>query len=202
MTAPVLTGIRVRLEPLELRHIAGLAAASAENPDVYRWTMVPQGDDEARRYVERALELAKAGRVFPFATVRANDGVAIGSTRFFDCDRWAWPEGKARGAFDTCEIGFTWLAASAQGTGANTEAKLLMLTHAFETWGVQSVCFHTDARNERSRAALAGIGATFEGVLRSHRLASDFIPRDSARYAIVAADWPNVKEALTVKLRA
>ena len=193
-----LTGAAVRLEPLDLRHAPGLAAASAEKPEAYRWTTVPQGEDEARRYIERALELASTGRVFPYATVRASDGVIIGSSRFFDCDRWAWPERDAHGAFDTCEIGYTWLAASAQGTGANTAAKLLMLTHAFETWGVQSVCFHTDARNAQSRAALAGIGATFEGILRSHRLASDLIPRDSARYSIIAAEWPTIKGRLAV----
>jgi RimJ/RimL family protein N-acetyltransferase len=123
----------------------------------------------------------------------------IGSTRFFLLERWSWPPGHARhgrGAPDACEIGYTWLARSAFRTAANTEAKLLMLTYAFETWQVFRVCFHTDARNERSRAALERIGARFEGLLRAHRLAVDHIPRDSLRFSIVAAEWPKVKEQL------
>jgi len=86
-----------------------------------------------------------------------------------------------------------WLASAAIRTAANTEAKLLMLTHAFETWRVLRVCLHTDARNQRSRAAIERIGGKFEGVLRAHRLAADYIPRDSARFSIVAAEWPVVK---------
>jgi RimJ/RimL family protein N-acetyltransferase len=97
---------------------------------------------------------------------------------------------------DACEIGYTWLASSAIRTAANTEAKLLMLTYAFETWQVLRVCFHTDARNTRSRAALERIGGKFEGVLRAHRMAADFIARDSYRYSIVAAEWPEVKRRL------
>jgi len=81
-------------------------------------------------------------------------------------------------------------------TPANTEAKLLMLDHAFETWQVLRVCFHTDARNERSRAALERIGGKFEGILRAHRMAADYIPRDSLRFSIVAAEWPTVKQRL------
>jgi RimJ/RimL family protein N-acetyltransferase len=140
-----------------------------------------------------------------FATVRAGDGVVIGSTRFFALEQWAWPEGHAlhgRKTPDACEIGYTWLARSAIRTAANTEAKLLMLAHAFETWKVLRVCFHTDVRNERSRAALARIGGQFEGILRAHRMAADFIARDSARFSIVAAEWPAVKEKLTQKLNA
>jgi RimJ/RimL family protein N-acetyltransferase len=148
----------------------------------------------------------------------------IGSTRFWNLERWAWPQGHARhqgyfegkapllakdarnGAphplFDACEIGYTWLAPSAIRTAANTEAKLLMLTHAFENWQVLRVCFHTDARNQRSRAALERIGAKFEGILRAHRMAADYIPRDSVRYSIVAAEWAEVKERLSRRLRA
>jgi len=93
------------------------------------------------------------------------------------------------------------LARSAIRTAANTEAKLLMLTHAFESWQVLRVCFHTDARNQRSRAALERIGAKFEGILRSHRMAADYIPRDSVRYSIVEAEWPDVKQRLSQRLR-
>jgi RimJ/RimL family protein N-acetyltransferase len=131
--------------------------------------------------------------------VRKQDGIVLGSTRFWNLERWAWPEGHpshGRGAPDACEIGYTWLTRSAIRTAVNTEAKLLMLTHAFEVWQVLRVCFHTDARNQRSRAALERIGGQFEGILRAHRMAADYIPRDSIRYSIVAAEWPAVKERL------
>jgi RimJ/RimL family protein N-acetyltransferase len=101
---------------------------------------------------------------------------------------------------DACEIGYTWLGRDAIRTLVNTESKLLMLTYAFETWKVLRVCFHTDVRNQRSRRALERIGGQFEGILRAHRMAADFIPRDSARYSILAAEWPSVKERLNQKL--
>jgi RimJ/RimL family protein N-acetyltransferase len=97
---------------------------------------------------------------------------------------------------DACEIGYTWFTQSAIRTGANTEAKFLMLTHAFEVWQSLRVCFHTDARNQRSRAALERIGGQFEGILRSHRMAADFIARDSVRYSILSSEWPAVKQHL------
>jgi RimJ/RimL family protein N-acetyltransferase len=133
-------------------------------------------------------------------TVRIADGLIIGSTRFWKMERWAWPVGHerhGRKAPDVCEIGYTWLAASAIRTAANTEAKLLMLKHAFEQWGVLRVSFHTDIRNQRSRAALERIGGRFEGILRAHRMASDYIARDSARYSIIAAEWPEVERRLS-----
>jgi RimJ/RimL family protein N-acetyltransferase len=136
----------------------------------------------------------------PFAIVRVDDGVVIGSTRFWNPERWSWPQGHpqhGRQSPDACEIGYTWFARPAIRTGANTEAKLLMLTHAFETWQVLRVCFHTDSRNQRSRAALERIGGKFEGILRAHRMAADYIPRDSVRYSILAAEWPDVKQRLT-----
>jgi len=153
-----------------------------------------------RHYVEQALSLAAGGRAVPFATVRQRDGAVIGTTRFFDLERWAWPaerRARADAAFDTGEIGYTWLSPAAIRTAANTEAKLLMLAHAFERWGMRAVTFHTDARNARSRAAIERIGGRFEGILRSHRLAVDYQPRDSARYSIVESEWPRVKEHLT-----
>jgi len=195
----VLQGRFVRLEPLQLHHVDGLAAASAADPLLYRWSPVPQGKAEAADYVATALSWRDAGRAVPFATVRTSDGVVLGSTRFFDLEQWAWPPGHprhGRGIPDACEIGYTWLSRSAIRSAANTEAKLLMLTHAFEHWDVLRVCFHTDVRNQRSRAALERIGGRFEGVLRSHRMAADFIARDSARYSIVAAEWPGVKQRL------
>ena len=198
-----LRGRFVRLEPLNHSHAEGLAAASAEDPSLYRWSPVPQGKAEAEAYIATALTWRDAGRAVSFATVRVEDGVVIGSTRFFDLENWAWPKGHAqygRETPDACEIGYTWLARSAICTAANTEAKLLMLTHAFEVWKVLRVCFHTDVRNERSRAALGRIGGQFEGILRSHRMAADFIARDSARFSIVEAEWPGVKEKLGQKM--
>jgi RimJ/RimL family protein N-acetyltransferase len=165
---------------------------------------VPQGELEAARYVDTALAWRDAGTALPFAIVSAIDGTIIGSTRFWNIERWAWPEGHSRynrQAPDACEIGYTWLAPSAIRTGANTETKLLMLAHAFETWHVLRVCFHTDARNRRSRAALERIGAKYEGILRAHRMAADYIPRDSVRYSIVEVEWADVKELLSRGLR-
>lgn len=194
-----LQGNTIRLEPLEHRHIDGLVAASASDPSLYRWSPVPQGKTEATIYVDTALAWRDAGTAVPFAIVRSGDGVAIGSTRFWNIERWAWPTGHplhGRGLPDACEIGYTWLARSAIRTAANTEAKLLMLSHAFDVWHVLRVCFHTDSRNQRSRAALERIGGTCEGILRAHRMAADYIPRDSVRYSIVVAEWPVVKERL------
>ena len=157
------------------------------------------------RYVETALSWRDTGSAVPFAIVRVEDGVVMGSTRFFNLERWLWPAGHARHGRqhpDGCEIGYTWFGRSFIRTGANTEAKLLMLTYAFETWGVLRVCLHTDVRNQRSRAAIERIGGRFEGVLRAHRLAADYTARDSVRYSILAAEWPAVKTRLTELLRS
>jgi RimJ/RimL family protein N-acetyltransferase len=197
--SPVLAGGHVRLEPLDHRHVDGLVTAAAVDRSLYQWSPVPQGKAEAFRYVDTALAWREAGTAVPYATVRVEDGLVIGSTRFFDLERWAWPEGHARhgrNVADVCEIGYTWLTRPAIRTAANTEAKLLMLTHAFETWQMLRICLHTDARNQRSREAIERIGAKFEGILRSHRMAADFIPRDSARFSIVASEWPDVKRRL------
>lgn len=199
MTTEILSGQYIRLEPLDRRHIDALAAAAGDDGELYRWSPVPQGQAQAAAYVETALAWRDAGTSVPFATVKQLDGTVIGSTRFWNLERWSWPQGHVRHGQqfpDACEIGYTWLARSAIRTAANTEAKLLMLTHAFETWQVLRVCFHTDARNQRSRAALERIGAKCEGILRAHRMAADYIPRDSVRYSILAAEWPAVKQQL------
>jgi N-acetyltransferase len=194
-----LQGKQIRLEPLEHRHVEGLVAAAGDDAELYQWSPVPRGKDAATAYIDTALAWQNAGTAVPFAIVRANDGAVIGSTRFWNIERWSWPQGHpshGRSTPDACEIGYTWLSRSAIRTGANTEAKLLMLTHVFEVWHVLRVCFHTDARNQRSRAALERIGGQFEGILRAHRMAADFIPRDSVRYSIIAAEWPVVQERL------
>lgn len=200
MESFTLHGKYVRLEPLERKHADALIAAVGTEHSLYRWSPAPSNKAEAVAYIETALAWRDAGTAVPFATVRLSDNAVIGSTRFWNIERWAWPKGHTlhgRTTPDACEIGYTWLSPTAIRTAANTEAKLLMLTHAFETWKVLRVCFHTDVRNERSRAALARIGGKFEGILRSHRMAADFIPRDSARFSIVAAEWPEAKQKLT-----
>lgn len=200
---PVLAGKYIRLEPLEPRHAEGLAAASAGNAALYQWTTVPQGVEAARAYVDRALAMRDSGTAVPFATVRVADGAVVGSTRLWDLAFWSWPEGHARfgrSTPDGCEIGHTWLAAEAMRTAANTEAKFMMLQYAFETWDVLRVCLHTDARNKQSQAAIERIGGKLEGVLRAHRMAADFTPRDSYRYSILAGEWPAIKHRLAQRL--
>ena len=195
----VLQGRYVRLEPLAIHHVEGVVAASAVDPSLYQWSPIPQGEIEATKYIETALAWKEAGTAVPFVIIRQDDGVIIGSTRFWNIEYWSWPRGHPlydRITPDACEIGYTWLTRSAIRTAANTESKLLMLAHAFEVWQVLRVCFHTDVRNERSRAALARIGGQFEGILRSHRMAADFVPRDSARFSIVASEWPAVKQKI------
>jgi RimJ/RimL family protein N-acetyltransferase len=196
----VLLGQHVRLEPLRPAHVPGLVRAAGGDRTLYQWSPVPLTDVEAKRYVQTAEQWRTAGTAVPFATVRLETNEVVGSTRFWNIERWSWPEGHVRYGReppDVCEIGYTWLSKSAIRSAVNTEAKLLMLTHAFETWQVLRVCFHTDVRNERSRAALERLGASNEGRLRAHRLAADFTPRDSMRYSIVAAEWPSVRARLT-----
>src|ERR1700680_1678918 len=144
-TQPVLHGTHVRLEPLERAHIAGLVAAAGRDLALYQWSAVPQGTAQMAHYVESALAGREAGTALPFATVRIGDGGGVGSSRFFDIERWPWPCGHAgatRSGPDGCEIGYTWLRPRAVRAAAHTEAKLLMLTHAFEEWGVRRVWFH------------------------------------------------------------
>ena len=203
MECLVLEGRHIRLEELELSHARGLAEASAGDPELYRWSPVPRGEAEARAYIKTALAWRDAGAALPFAIVNAASGLILGSTRFFNLERWPWPEGHTlhgRETLDACEIGYTWLTHSAIRTPVNTEAKLLMLQYAFEAWKVFRVCLHTDVRNQRSRAAIERIGGKMEGILRAHRMAADFIPRDSARYSIIASEWPEVKDRLVQRL--
>lgn len=201
--SPVLDGKHVRLEPLSFEHVEGLSAASAVDPSLYRWSPVPQSRADMKTYVQTALAWRDAGTAVPYAIVRIDDGMIVGSSRFWNIERWNWPQGHERHGRadpDACEIGYTWFTRSAIRTPANTESKLLMLTHAFEVWKVLRVCLHADARNERSRTAIERIGGTFEGILRAHRMAADFTPRDSARYSFIAAEWPG-KKARLVKIR-
>jgi RimJ/RimL family protein N-acetyltransferase len=201
MQIPVLEGRLVRLAPLEPAQADALAqAAAGADPELYRWTQVPRTPEEAGRYIAAALAMGAAGTAIPYAIVRRADNRVIGSTRIFNLERWAWPakhERHGRLEADVAEIGYSWLSAEAIRTGINTEAKLLLLTHCFETLGLLGVCLHADARNQRSRAAIERLGAHFDGILRAHRLATDLTARDSARYSFVVGEWPEVKKRLT-----
>ncbi|SEF98707.1 Protein N-acetyltransferase, RimJ/RimL family [Bryocella elongata] len=200
---PVLEGRHVRLEPMQLTHLDGLVAAAAVDPTLYGWTIVPQGRAPMLGYMESAIAAREAGSAVPFVHVRVEDGRVVGSTRFFDLDRWAWPETHERFAgsiYDGCEIGWTWLAADAVRTALNTEAKLLLMTHAFERWNVLRLQLSTDARNERSAAAIERLGAKLDGRLRAQKLASDLTPRLSLRYSILNDEWPAVKAGLEHRL--
>ena len=197
---PTLTGAIVRLEPLALEHIDDLVTASGEARDTYGFTTVPEGPESVRRYVDWMLEQSAAGEYVPFTQVRVRDGIAVGMTNYLTI-RWA-PAAQYPYAV---EVGGTWLAHSAQRRGINIEAKLLLFSHAFEQWGVGRVDLKTDARNARSRAAIEGVGARFEAVLRSwqpsHVKGEEGLLRDSAMHSIVAADWPDVRDALIARLR-
>ena len=194
-----LDGVHVRLEPLTMDHADALLAASQEDRSTYGWTRTPDGA-RRRRGLHRRRSAATSGRI-PFATVWKDEGRLVGSTSFFP--EW-WGEARRPGRPTSVEIGATWLAASAQRTPVNTEAKLLMLTHAFEVWGVLRVSLKTDARNERSRAAIERLGARYDGTLRRHMpaLGPGGGLRDSAFFSILPEEWPEVKSRLEARLSA
>ena len=193
--AVVLKGSLVRLEPLNAGHVPGLMAAAEEDRSAYAWTVVPRAGDVAA-YV--AGQLARDG-LTPFAQVRMSDGAPVGCTAFWNLR--TWPDSEDLLAV---EIGWTWLAASAQRTGINTEAKLLLFRHAFDELGVARVDLKTDARNQRSRRAIEGLGARFEGVLRnwspSHVPGEEGRLRDSAMFSVTDDEWPAVKGALAARV--
>ena len=190
--SPVLEGERVRLEPLDERHVPGLLAA-ATDPVTWTW-LFERLDDEAvlRAWLADALRARDAGTELPFATLDARTGRVVGSTRYMAIVP----------AHRRLEIGWTWLAPAAWGTGINVEAKLLLLTRAFEALGAMRVELKTDARNERSRAAILALGAQFEGVFRKHMRMADGRIRDSAWYAITDDGWPVVRARLVARLAA
>jgi len=202
----VLEGRYVRLEPLTREHVKPLfAAATSGSRETFGYTSVATTEAAMSRWVDDALGAHALAQALPFAVVaRAVDRV-VGSTRFGNIEFWPWPSGsphqRGEDVPDTVEIGWTWYAPDAQRTGVNTEAKLLMLTHAFETWRVHCVRLKTDARNERSRQAILRVGARFDGILRGHTVAADGTVRHSAFYSILDAEWPDVKTHLRSRLR-
>jgi RimJ/RimL family protein N-acetyltransferase len=187
--APTLEGRIVRLEPLAAKHADGLWEASRD-PRTWRWLSVvhPTTRVAFDAWLDEALAAHAAGTEIPLATLHG--GRIVGSSRFL----------ALRPEHRSVEIGWTWLHPSAWTTGVNVEAKLLMLGHAFETWGCRRVELKTDARNERSRGAMEAMGATFEGIHRYHMLVRDGESRDSAWYAVVDDDWPRVRDGLVARL--
>ena len=200
LKAPVLAGELVRLEPLDHRHVAELAVAAEENRGSYDFTWVPRAD-EVQAYVDAQLDRAATGRLAPYAQVSTATGRAVGVTAYWEPRSWLTDD-----QLDAVEVGFTWLASSAQGTGVNAEAKLLLFRHAFEEWGVSRVDLKTDARNDRSRAAIQSVGARFEGVLRNW--SRSWAPgeegrlRDSAIYSITAEEWAERRVGLEARVGA
>lgn len=195
-----LTGRHVQLEPLSLEHVDGLVAASTIDRDTYGYTDVPGNTQAMRTYVERLLDDHAAARVLPFAQRRLDTGELAGCTRYMDIHWW-----RGRRRPDEIEIGGTWLAATAQRTPINTEAKYLLLANAFEHYGVWRVAICTDADNARSRLAIERIGATFEGILRNHRLrynTPEPEPRNTAVYSITDGEWPPIRQRLEQRLAA
>jgi RimJ/RimL family protein N-acetyltransferase len=192
VTSQTLDGRHVRLEPLTLEHLGGLAAVGLD-PELWRLTTTRISDlADLERYVAVALAEQRAGTSLPFATVWRRTGEVIGSTRFAN----AVPSHRR------VEIGWTWLGRQWQRTGANTEAKYLMLCHAFEVWGCLRVELKTSALNQRSRTAILRLGATEEGVLRCHMINDDGSRRDSVYYSIIADEWPDTKRHLERLLTA
>ena len=182
----ILEGQFVRLEPLSQAHEESLIAA-ANDGELWNSTVtiVPSRDSMAA-YIATALDAQAQGRELPFVIVRKSTGQVVGSTRFYRIER----------EHRRVEIGYTWLAASAQRTGVNTEAKLLLLTHAFERLRCIRVEFITDVLNQQSRTAILRLGAKQEGVLRNHMLMPNGRLRDSVCFSIIEAEWPEVKAGL------
>jgi N-acetyltransferase len=185
-----LEGRRVRLEPLSIDHVPGLAEVALD-PAIWQWTTArPKTVDDLSEWAATALANRDAGTDYPFATIELATGRPIGSSRFMSIAL----------EHRRVEIGWTWVAPAWQRTGANREAKLLMLGHAFDTLGCRRVEFKTDSLNEPSRRALLGIGATFEGIFRNHMVMPDGRIRHSAYYSVIDEEWPDVRAALEQSL--
>lgn len=186
---PTLSGRYVRLEPLAREHADGLRAAAADGELWKLWFTSIPGPDSTESYIETALQLQSEGRALPFV-VRDADGVIVGSTRY----------GNVEAAHRRVEIGWTWYARRVQRTALNTEAKRLLLTHAFERMNCIAVEFRTHWHNQRSRAAIARLGAKQDGVLRNHMLMPDGGVRDTVVFSIIATEWPVVRQGLDFRL--
>jgi RimJ/RimL family protein N-acetyltransferase len=182
----ILEGTTVRLEPLSIDHLDALTEIGLD-PDLWQFTLArAQTPRDMRQYVETALAEARAGQSLPFATVERSSGRVVGSTRFAGIDA----------VHRRVEIGWTWIGRPWQRTALNTEAKYLMLRHAFEAWRCLRVELKTSAKNERSRRAILRIGAKEEGTLRKHLINADGTSRDSVYFSVIDDEWPLVKARL------
>ena len=203
-----LEGAHVRLEPLSEDHVPALVEAASEDRTNYQWAIVPDGAEQMVAYVRDAMGKVADGSHLAFATVRRGQEPGepdrvVGSTRFCEVAYWRYAPGatlQRYGVPDVVDIGFTFLAGSVQRTPVNTEAKLLMMTHAFEVWQVHRVALQTDVRNKRSWAAIERIGGQLDGIMRADRPGADDTVRTSARFAILADEWPAVKARLAARL--
>jgi RimJ/RimL family protein N-acetyltransferase len=185
-----LEGHGLRLEPLEPSHEEGLAAAASDGKLWELWyTSVPEPAKVAK-YIQDALEGQAAGHMLPWVVMEHSAGRIVGTTRYHDI----------LSNVDRVEIGWTWYAGSAQRTHVNSAAKLLLLTHAFETIGCAVVGLRTDNFNFRSQRAIAALGAKLDGVIRHHQPRKDGTVRDSVMYSILAAEWADVKRHLELRL--
>jgi RimJ/RimL family protein N-acetyltransferase len=196
-TPTELQGVEVLLRPMSIADAEAFAAAAAESREHYHFNPVPDGLDDARRYIERAFRQRDDGRRMPFTVVWRNR--VVGSTSYSEFQPWEWPAASLMQRLnqpDAVEVGYTWLAASAQLTRCNTEAKWLLFTHAFDGWNVYRVCLRTDERNARSRRAIERLGARFEGIRRADMPGQDGTVRNSAFYSIVRDEWPEVQKRL------
>ena len=196
-----LRGVHVELVPLAVEHAGDLAAAAADR-STYDFTEVPDGAEAMSSYIDQAAgATGRRARRCRSPSAGSSTAALVGCTRFMELRWW-----RGRAEPDEVEVGGTWLAADAQRTPINTEAKLLLLTHAFEVWQVWRVALCTDARNERSRRAIERIGARHEGVLRNHRPSAVTgeagRPRDSALFAVTDSEWPDVRRRLLGMLGA
>lgn len=197
-----LRGDAVVLEPLSLAHVDDLVVAATADRSTFGWTAVPETADAMAAMVSGLLADAANDQAVPFVQRRASDGQVLGGTRFLNVLWWA-----GRDTPVEVEIGGTWLRTDAQRSAVNTEAKLLLLGQAFEQWQVHRVAICTDARNERSRAAIERLGATLEGVLRNHRMQMGHLadagqPRNTACYSIIDTEWPDIRTRLAEQLAA
>ncbi|MCA1828571.1 MAG: GNAT family N-acetyltransferase [Myxococcales bacterium] len=204
MIEPVeLRGQFVRLRPLSLADVAPMRTLVSGARDTFTWANVPRPSG-VEAYVAKVLSQMERREAVVFATCLPS-GEMVGCTRLFDLQRWDWPADAdprpGQDVVDAAEIGYTWIAPAWQRTAMNTEAKLLMLRHAFEIWRCFRVTLKTDERNQRSRRAIERLGAHFDGILRAFQPAVDGKPRNTAYFTILAAEWPDVKARLEAKLR-